>query len=82
MIELYIITIWLIIGWLASNGVKSQFVRLIDVFFIGPILIYSGLRFCTEECSDVDTIFKYSLLSIGAATISYNLKNYVAESSN
>ena len=80
MLEIYIIVIFLLIGWLSSDGVKSQTVRLIDIIFIGPIIIYAGLYLI--ECSDILDLCnftKLSLLAIGAATISYNGKNYIAE---
>lgn len=45
---------------------KTQFVRLIDVFALGPYLIYKGKR-------SKDNF----LILIGAATILYNGHNYL-----
>lgn len=71
--ESVIIIFWLTIGWISTSGLKSQFVRLIDIFFIGPILIYLGITNFKNN-----NVFKNILLAIGATTISYNLKNYLS----
>lgn len=68
--DILIIIFWLIVGWVSSSGLKSQFVRLVDIFFIGPFLITLGLGLSTYN--------KNILLAIGATTISYNLKNYIS----
>lgn len=36
------IIIALISGWLSTSGHKSQFIRLVDIFIIGPLMIYIG----------------------------------------
>lgn len=61
---------FLIFGWFATTGVKSQFVRLVDVFIYGPVLIYVSI--CSKNM-----FLKIMLLFIGTTTISYNLKNYI-----
>lgn len=70
-----IIIIGLLIGWFSTTGTKSQFVRLLDVFLYGPILIYTG--------TVVDNVYlKIALILIGASTMSYNFKNYVKMEKN
>lgn len=49
---------------------KSQTVRLIDVFFIGPFIIYMGTR-------EKNIIFSGTSAFIGLATIIYNGFNYI-----
>ena len=62
---------FLIIGWFAPGGSKSQFVRLVDVFIYGPILIYSAILINNR-------FLQLALLFIGTTTISYNLRNYLS----
>ena len=49
---------------------KSQTMRLIDVFFVGPALMYYGFR-------SNDPLEKLVVGGIGFATIIYNGKNYL-----
>jgi hypothetical protein len=51
---------------------KSQHIRLWDVYFVGPILIYASI---TGKHSD---FVRLSLLLIGLGTIYYNGKNYIS----
>lgn len=51
---------------------KTQLIRLIDVFLIGPFLIHGGLRPRHLTRNE-----KMLLALIGAATVLYNLKNYL-----
>lgn len=68
------IIIGLLIGYLSTSGFKSQFVRILDVVFIGPIGIYAGyLLFNTNR------ILAIMLILIGSSTISYNLRNYLVQ---
>lgn len=50
---------------------KSQTIRLIDVYFIGPFMIYYALK---ENSNDIE---KYILIVLGVLTIWYNGKNYL-----
>ena len=50
---------------------KSQFVRLVDVFAIAPILIYAGTR------KSLHPLLRVSLILIGGATAIYNGNNFV-----
>lgn len=53
---------------------KSQGLRLIDVFILGPFMIWYAL--CTKSC--MDTISFAALFTFGLLTILYNGYNYVA----
>lgn len=54
---------------------KSQAVRLADVFFIGPLMVYGGLR--------LGGLVGGTLAVLGVTTVLYNARNYlrVAEAS-
>lgn len=62
------------ISYYSTSGFKSQFIRLIDVFLIGPLLIYVGL-FVKEPIKWTT----YPLIITGIATIVYNGKNYLVQ---
>jgi hypothetical protein len=51
---------------------KSQNIRLLDVAFIGPMMIYVALKY---KMKPVD---KYIMIFLGLATIYYNWQNYTA----
>jgi hypothetical protein len=53
-----------------ANG-KTQFVRLIDVFALGPLMIYVAVKYRVREPQ------RTALLISGFATILYNGINYV-----
>lgn len=59
-----------IIGWFSTTGIKSQGVRLLDIFVYGPFLIYIG----TILTNDILAIIMFVL---GATSITYNLRNYI-----
>lgn len=50
--------------------VKTQQIRLLDIFVIGPLMIRSGWQ-------EKDNIFGKLMLFAGAATIAYNYRNYL-----
>jgi len=50
-----------------------QLIRLIDVFFVGPFLIYIGSK---EGINERD---KFLLTGIGISTILYNTYHFVEE---
>lgn len=52
---------------------KAQWVRLADVFFIGPLMIWGGLK--------IKGVGGYTLAALGAGTIVYNGRNYLRLSS-
>lgn len=51
---------------------KSQAVRLVDVFAVGPLLIWAGAR-----SSNLPGWMRGALAVTGAATIAYNGSNYI-----
>jgi hypothetical protein len=69
--EWALILLFLAVGWISATGVKSQLVRLLDVLLYGPLLIWIG----QQQGEKWVRIFLYFL---GATTISYNLRNYLA----
>jgi hypothetical protein len=70
--EWVLILLFLAVGWISATGVKSQLVRLFDVLFYGPLLIWIAQK----QNEKWVRIFLYFL---GATTISYNLRNYLAQ---
>lgn len=67
--EIFIL-FFFVIGWFATTGTKSQFIRLGDIFVYGPFLIYLGYR-------EKENFIKLFLYFIGATTITYNLRNFI-----
>lgn len=55
---------------------KPQFVRLADVFFIGPFMIYAAGK---SKLSKTD---RATLVGLGIATILYNGYNYIKQKEN
>ena len=51
---------------------KTQTIRLLDVFFIGPVMIYGGRKLAERE-----PWVGHTLTVLGIATIIYNGKNYL-----
>lgn len=51
---------------------KAQEIRLLDVFAIGPLMIYAG-----HKSQDLSPLIKNSLMLTGVATILYNGHNYL-----
>jgi|TARA_R110000822_G_scaffold64456_2_gene158246 hypothetical protein len=51
---------------------KSQNIRLLDVFFIGPYMIY-----ISKKAKGLSKLESFTLLALGVATIFYNGKNYL-----
>jgi hypothetical protein len=81
--NLFIITIifvGLILGYISTSGKKSQTVRLLDIFLIGPLMIYLGLynfKISDNNKNDKINILSMLLIFFGSSTITYNLKNYI-----
>jgi len=50
---------------------KTQAIRLVDVLFLGPVMIYFGLS--PSRKTKLERAF---FIVSGAATILYNLRNY------
>lgn len=71
--------VFLIVGWLSTEGVKSQWVRVIDVAILGPACIAIGWYLMRTAKSNVWNVAGIFLVAYGAATISYNARNFMAE---
>ena len=70
-VSLVIVIVGLYLGHISTDGEKTQTIRILDVFLIGPLMIYFGHN------SNVVSIFSLLLTFFGATTITYNLKNYL-----
>ena len=71
---LLLLIIFLAIGWMSANAEsKTQFVRLLDVFLYGPLLIYIAF----DQSNNLNEIIRFTLLLMGATTMSYNARNYL-----
>lgn len=68
---LVVVALGLYLGYISTDGTKTQAIRLLDVFLIGPLMVYYGHN------SRVVSIFSMMLVFFGATTITYNLKNYI-----
>ena len=77
-----LIFIGLIVGYFSTGGEKSQNVRLLDVFVIGPLMIYLGY-YNYKNIKNNDTnknilkLMTFVIIFFGSCTITYNLKNYI-----
>lgn len=60
-----------LVGWTTSTGMKSQTVRLIDVYAWGPLMIYGAMS------RNLPPIFRQALAFTGASTVTYNARNYI-----
>ena len=63
----------LVLGFISTSGIKSQWIRLVDVFIIGPLMIYLG----NKAYILTNNVLYLILIFFGATTITYNLKNYL-----
>lgn len=64
-----------LLGWFSTTGIKSQLIRLYDVFVIGPILIYIGFM-------QTNKLHAHYLYFFGITTMTYNFKNYLTYKRN
>lgn len=71
--------VFLVAGWLSTEGVKSQWVRVIDVVILGPACIAIGWYLMQTAKSNMWKLAGIFLIAYGAATISYNARNFMAE---
>lgn len=60
-------------GWVTASGTKTQTVRMVDVLALGPLMIYAGVR------QGLPSEARRALVFAGAATITYNGRNYLAK---
>jgi sulfite exporter TauE/SafE len=74
-----VIFVGLIIGYISTDTGKTQNVRLLDVFIIGPLMIYLGyLNYKnTKNNENLLKLLTIVLIFFGSSTITYNLKNYI-----
>jgi len=77
-----IIILGLILGYQTTKGVKSQNIRLLDIYVIGPIMIYIGIRYYILSSKVIDKLFSLLLIFFGSTTITYNYRNYIYEKEN
>lgn len=56
---------------------KSQNIRMLDVLFIGPLMIYGAYK-----AKDMHPALRITLAIFGICTIYYNLKNYTINREN
>lgn len=54
-----------------NNGDKSQFIRILDILFIGPFMIY--MSYIGNE----HIYLRIILAILGILTILYNFNNYI-----
>ena len=71
MTSCIVVVVGLYLGYISTTGSKTQTIRLLDVFVIGPLMIYFGYK------SKPASFFSMLLIFFGATTITYNLKNYL-----
>ena len=61
------------------NHEKSQITRLIDVFLLGPFILWYAIHYeYTNKNKKVKPVLKNILVFIGMATIVYNGYNYLS----
>lgn len=58
---------------LASTRGKTQGIRVLDVLAVGPLIITAGLS------PQTDTAFRMALIFTGAATVTFNGRNFLAQ---
>ena len=51
---------------------KTQLIRLADVFAIGPLMIYAGVK-----AEELPKSVRAALIATGIATVGYNGQNYL-----
>ncbi len=57
-------------GWRAAGVPKAQGIRALDVWVLGPVMILAA-----SQCAKGG--LRTALLAAGAATITYNGRNYI-----
>jgi hypothetical protein len=82
--KLWILIIFsLVVGYITTTGTKSQLIRLIDIFIIGPLMIYLGYTTYLENSSllgyNYTKLLYLGLIFFGGTTITYNARNYLAQ---
>lgn len=61
------------------NHEKSQITRLMDVFLVGPFILWYAIQYrYTHQNKKVKPSVYYAMIFIGMATIVYNGYNYLS----
>ena len=68
----------LIIGFISTRGTKSQWIRIVDILIIGPLMIYLGYDGYVRSSGKWLYLV---LMFFGGTTITYNLHNYLVSDS-
>lgn len=66
------------LGWAAGGRRKAQAVRLVDVWLLGPLMVYVAAT-SDEPDGGAEELARAALVVAGAATITYNGRNYLRE---
>ena len=74
-VSFVVVAIGLYLGHISTSGTKTQTIRLLDVFLIGPLMISLGYH--AHARATMPSLFSILLMFFGATTITYNLKNYM-----
>ena len=72
-ITITLVALGLLLGYVSTSGSKSQWIRLVDIFIIGPLMIYLG-AYGYNTNNDWLCLL---LVFFGATTITYNLRNCI-----
>ncbi len=73
LIPVTVVAVGLALGYLTTTGTKSQWIRLIDIFIIGPLMIWLGWCAWLEGYG----LWALAVVFFGSTTITYNLRNYL-----
>ena len=57
---------------------KRQWVRLLDIFVLGPLGLYIGYKIWSGKTEDLGRYFGLLIIIYGILTIAYNGGNYIA----
>ncbi len=60
-------------GW--ADPVKTQTIRLADVFFVGPVMVYAGTKLRRMR----EPALGSTMIVLGVLTVWYNGKNYLEQ---
>ncbi len=78
-----LIIVFAMYGWWMARGVKTQWVRLLDVFVYGPFLLYLAFKSEIWDSGSASGTFgsleQLFLLFLGATTVTYNARNYLLQ---
>ena len=67
---MFIFLLGALLGWRsAGDQKKTQTIRLVDVFIVGPLILVAA--------SQITGALRTALIVTGAATISFNGRNYL-----